>query len=361
MNTSILRNIFARPRLVLFGMIGILGLASFYGTSQAAVPEPVVTTQTSGSMVEVLGSNSALIPQTLRVTLTLVNMESSAGNVFDVVIPAQSTGAVLTVITATGSGATFDFSYQFSFGDNTATPDPNYVYRLPFAEGASFTVGQGENGSFSHNDNEQNRRAIDFVMPIGTPIHAIREGLVFDIKEDSTISCGNPSCKSDGNYVKILHSDGSWAEYVHLTVGGATVNIGDEVARGQEIGRSGKTGYVSGAHLHFAVVSNGSSLFPESVSMRFATSSGSPMVLQDGDSYQTEATSSFGGTGPQLLIEDEILSWIGNPNLVYLVEASQDFLNWTPLDSAPVLGATTSSKTVSTALDYRFFRIKETP
>ena len=44
----------------------------------------------------------------------------------------------------------------------------DYVYRLPYSSGSSFSVGQGYFGSFSH----EGKYAIDWTMPIGTPIYA---------------------------------------------------------------------------------------------------------------------------------------------------------------------------------------------
>jgi murein DD-endopeptidase MepM/ murein hydrolase activator NlpD len=46
------------------------------------------------------------------------------------------------------------------------------------------------------------------------------------------------------------------ALYAHLREGGVLVRVGQRVARGQEIGLSGNTGFTSGPHLHFAVQAN---------------------------------------------------------------------------------------------------------
>jgi murein DD-endopeptidase MepM/ murein hydrolase activator NlpD len=55
------------------------------------------------------------------------------------------------------------------------------------------------------------------------------------------------------NYVRITHSDGTYAYYLHLKYGGVYPNTNTFVERGQIIGLSGNSGYSCGAHLHFNV------------------------------------------------------------------------------------------------------------
>ncbi|MGB9357054.1 MAG: M23 family metallopeptidase [Acidimicrobiia bacterium] len=55
------------------------------------------------------------------------------------------------------------------------------------------------------------------------------------------------------NYVVIEHDDGTAGFSAHLQHEGALVEIGDEVAQGQEIGLSGETGRTGGPVLRFGV------------------------------------------------------------------------------------------------------------
>jgi murein DD-endopeptidase MepM/ murein hydrolase activator NlpD len=125
--------------------------------------------------------------------------------------------------------------------------DVDYMYDLPYNKGGIFMVIQGYNGEYSH----KNQYAVDFKMPEGTEILAAREGYVTEIKQDSNIGCPSEACVSQGNFVRIIHSDGTIAEYYHLKYNGAKVKTGDKVEKGQTIGLSGNTGWSSGPHLHF--------------------------------------------------------------------------------------------------------------
>lgn len=138
--------------------------------------------------------------------------------------------------------------FKSYIGDLTLnTYDVNYVYDLPFPKGTVSTVVQGYNGSFSH----QGRNAIDFALPEGTPILAAREGTVISTKDDSNAGCPQKSCADMGNYVYIMHPDGSIATYYHLIYEGVSVKPGQKVRKGEQIGISGNTGFSVGPHLHF--------------------------------------------------------------------------------------------------------------
>lgn len=138
--------------------------------------------------------------------------------------------------------------YMTYIGDVTIKDfDSDYQYDLPFRTGKSFTVFQGYNGSFSH----QNENSLDFTMPEGTEIVAAREGIVVDLVRTNNFSCPTRSCADKANYITILHPDGTFAQYYHLKQNGVKVNIGDEVKKGSVIGLSGNTGWSKGPHLHF--------------------------------------------------------------------------------------------------------------
>ena len=179
----------------------------------------------------------------------------------DPLLPARATvGARGSALVARigsadpANGGDFELRLDAVPGDPSARPrDFEYAYPLG---GGGVQVAQGFGGAWSHND-EQNHYAVDFVAPIGTPVFAVRDGTVMQVESDFD-KAGLNAEKYGGraNYVRIVHDDGTMALYAHLREGGVLVRVGQRVAKGQQIGLSGNTGFTTGPHLHFAVQVN---------------------------------------------------------------------------------------------------------
>ena len=121
-------------------------------------------------------------------------------------------------------------------------------FRLPIASGKDVRVEQGWNSTFSHNG--KNAYAYDFGLDLGTDVMAAAAGVVAFVHDGET-ACGGPHLLDNANYVTIYHDDGSATLYAHLST--VAVKVGDTVAAGQVIARSGNTGYSQCIpHLHFA-------------------------------------------------------------------------------------------------------------
>jgi len=142
--------------------------------------------------------------------------------------------------------------------------DPVGAYRYPWQGGVSYTVGQGNNTSDSHNGSQA--WAFDFSLPAGTQIRAARAGTVEWLQENLTATYnpnqptgpGNTpfpagSLQNWGNAVRLRHAGGFTSWYFHIQANGVLVNVGDVVTQGQAIALSDNTGRTSGAHLHFQV------------------------------------------------------------------------------------------------------------
>lgn len=149
------------------------------------------------------------------------------------------------------SNGDYRYSLDWTVGDKDAVHDDDHLYSLPYSSGRSYRVIQGYGSRFSHTGLEE--FAIDLDMPVGTPIHAARAGVVARVQEMHSKGCWVDGCGQYANYIVILHSDGTTGEYYHLKKNGALVEIGESVAQGQKIGYSGNTGHTTMPHLHFAV------------------------------------------------------------------------------------------------------------
>lgn len=90
----------------------------------------------------------------------------------------------------------------------------------------------------------------DLRASIGTPVKAINDGIVALVQERFL----------SGNSVVINHGEGVYSVYFHLSE--FAVKKGDKIKQGQVIAKSGDTGRVSGAHLHFGIVINGTNVNP---------------------------------------------------------------------------------------------------
>ncbi|WP_431994254.1 M23 family metallopeptidase [Streptomyces griseoflavus] len=80
---------------------------------------------------------------------------------------------------------------------------------------------------------------VDFHAATGTPVQSVGMGTVVEAGWGGAY----------GNQVVIKMNDGTYTQYGHLS--SIAVSPGQQVAAGQQIGVSGATGNVTGAHLHF--------------------------------------------------------------------------------------------------------------
>jgi len=156
---------------------------------------------------------------------------------------------------------------RHALGDPRLLPKP-YRYPLPW-RGGPFRLTQGANGKYSH-FTPKGRYAVDIAMPEGTPIVAARGGMVVRVENDQSGRGDNPS----GNFVRILHDDGTMGVYLHLMKGSVAVREGQRIDAGSRIARSGNTGNSTGPHLHFVVQRN-VGLAVESIPFEFAQPVGS--------------------------------------------------------------------------------------
>lgn len=92
---------------------------------------------------------------------------------------------------------------------------------------------------------------VDFPCPVGTPVYASADGVVISVKRLTT---------SYGYHFIIDHGDGLSTLYAHNSE--IMVSVGQHVTKGQMVAKSGKTGNVTGPHVHFEVRVNGKRVNP---------------------------------------------------------------------------------------------------
>jgi murein DD-endopeptidase MepM/ murein hydrolase activator NlpD len=204
-------------------------------------------------------------------------------------VPGRSKKKVIELSKiSSASGVDYRASYGWVRGSAFAVHKDSYLYKVPFAKGAIVRVSQGYHGETSHKG--LSAYAVDFPVPVGTPIYAAREGIVVGAEGRHNFGGASPEYRQYANYVIIEHSDGTMGNYYHLKQEGAAVSIGQKVAKGDLIGYSGNTGYSSGPHLHFSVskVDPVSMRRPMNLPIKMETAQGIVTLPRKGDRYTVQ-------------------------------------------------------------------------
>lgn len=220
---------------------------------------------------------------------SLLNLQPSVKLPLFVEIPGRSKKKILELARIDpGSPCDYRSSYGWVRGSAFARHNDDYLYSLPFAHGANICVSQGYHGETSHKG--LSAYAIDFPVPVGTPVYAAREGAVVGAEGSNNLGGASPEYRKFANYVIIEHNDGTMGNYYHLKQGGIAVKIGDKITKGQLIGYSGNTGYSSGPHLHFSVskVDPISMRRPMNLPVKVLTVEGIVTLPHKGDQYTVQ-------------------------------------------------------------------------
>ncbi|MGH8084077.1 MAG: peptidoglycan DD-metalloendopeptidase family protein [Lysobacter sp.] len=262
------------------------------GAEVSTIPVFVEPTAIARMRIEPVGDRYRVwadnrLPGPIEVRLDFARHSNTVG---DPTLPARATvaadgSALVAVLRAHEPMQPVSFELRMdSLPGNPSAAPQDVQYRLPLqvaaVTGARPRIDQGYGGRFSHHDPE-NRYAVDFATPIGTPVLAARDGVVMQVESDfDRTGLDRDRFSARANFVRILHDDGAMTLYAHLKPGGVLVRIGQRVRGGQQIGLSGNTGYTTGPHLHFVVqVNRGMRLV--SLPFRMSGSVG-PLQIDDG-------------------------------------------------------------------------------
>ena len=129
------------------------------------------------------------------------------------------------------------------------TNDPDAAIQWPFLVGVGMSYGYGMRSGRLH-------EGIDFVPGDGAPVQAIADG---------TVRIATEQGGAYGVTVYIDHViDGSviTSHYSHMQYGSLQVKAGETVKVGTVVGKTGNTGRSYGAHMHFELIVNGSTIDP---------------------------------------------------------------------------------------------------
>ncbi|MFE0896306.1 peptidoglycan DD-metalloendopeptidase family protein [Streptomyces smyrnaeus] len=103
--------------------------------------------------------------------------------------------------------------------------------------GGTSTPYRAAGGSWSSG----HHTGVDFSAASGTPVKSVAAGEV--------VTAGDGGAY--GNQVVVRHADGKYTQYGHLS--SLSVQVGQQVGAGTQLGLSGSTGNSTGPHLHFEV------------------------------------------------------------------------------------------------------------
>jgi hypothetical protein len=136
-------------------------------------------------------------------------------------------------------------------GDNPSSSTQTAVYQSPVPPGTRITSGFGPRDNSKSPGISSNHQGVDYGVAVGSPVAAAADGQVTE----------TGTHRQYGNYIIIKHKTGKSTLYAHLSYIG--VSRGQNVAQGQEIGKSGGrkgapgAGTSTGPHLHFEIRNNG--------------------------------------------------------------------------------------------------------
>ncbi len=145
----------------------------------------------------------------------------------------------IATIKAKSGGKSTDAQYKSALvkisKNNTTDVNDGYYARPVQTNGGNIRKTQGYHGPYN---------GVDIGAPIGTPIYAMADGVVI-LARVSGYNGGY------GGITIIQHDNGTQTVYAHQSA--INVEAGQQVNKGQMIGKVGNTGRSSGPHLHFEI------------------------------------------------------------------------------------------------------------
>lgn len=230
----------ARKFLAVGATVGVMSLAGLLAVGMTLPAEAVAAVQG---------------PQAVGTSLVAASASSKAGTADDEIQAFVTSSDVKNESLARSDSFSTVSLIQvaseegINYSNEVFTNDAEAAIQWPFKVGVGMSSGYGMRWGRLH-------EGIDFVPGEGAPIQAIADGVVRIATEQGG---------AYGVTVYIDHViDGKviTSHYSHMQYGSLQVKAGQTVKVGDIVGHTGNTGRSYGAHLHFELIVNGSTIDP---------------------------------------------------------------------------------------------------
>ncbi|WP_288841672.1 peptidoglycan DD-metalloendopeptidase family protein [uncultured Deefgea sp.] len=98
----------------------------------------------------------------------------------------------------------------------------------------------------------KSHKGVDYAAPTGTPVYSAADGVVSRVTQDGGY----------GKFIEIKHGDQYSTLYAHLSAFAKGLKAGQSIKKGDVIGAVGRTGRVTGPHLHYEFKVKGTQVDP---------------------------------------------------------------------------------------------------
>jgi len=106
----------------------------------------------------------------------------------------------------------------------------------------------GEVRDLPHYDKPKIHKGDDIALPEGTPIPAVRDGVVVKSGWEND----NNHKQGYGQRIIAKNNDDTYSDYGHMKEGSLKYQVGDKMQQGDIMGEVGSTGASTGSHLHYS-------------------------------------------------------------------------------------------------------------
>lgn len=179
------------------------------------------------------------LPDDAGLTFWLVGVDGERPRIAGLAVRGAEQGDLVALRTLSGERVTF-------FDQDGASLEGPMLARPVAYHRIASRLGPREN-PFGKRRPPKFHAGTDYAAPIGTPIRSVADGVVTQLGYSW----------SAGRYVFVTHDDGVEARYLHMSKREPHLKVGRRVRTGEPLGQVGKSGRVTGPHLHFELRESG--------------------------------------------------------------------------------------------------------